>query len=194
MIAKGAGDGFKMRFRFNERKAAQAAAHLLQLHGGRLNYMVLIKLLYLADRQVLLKCGRPLTGDRFVSMDHGPVLSIVLSLINMGRHERQSPWFEYISGPSEYEVALLERNPDTDELSEYELQVLENVNAEFGDMDKWDLVEFIHTLPEWENPDGSSIPIEPEKIMRLMGLSDDEIEHRVNDAEDAYFLDRLGAS
>jgi hypothetical protein len=33
---------------FNERKATEAAAYLLKLRGGRMSYMKLIKLLYLA--------------------------------------------------------------------------------------------------------------------------------------------------
>jgi len=34
-----------MRFKFNPRKTAQAAAHIARRHGGAINYMKLIKLL-----------------------------------------------------------------------------------------------------------------------------------------------------
>ncbi len=54
--------------RFNERKATQAAAYLLQMRGGTMSYMKLIKLLYLADRAALVRFGRPITTDRYVSM------------------------------------------------------------------------------------------------------------------------------
>jgi hypothetical protein len=37
------------------------------------------KLLYLADRESLKKTGRPITGDRVVAMEHGPVLRSVSS-------------------------------------------------------------------------------------------------------------------
>ena len=49
-----------------------------------MSYMKLIKLLYLADREALLRWGRPITFDAYVSMDRGPVLSSVLDLINGG--------------------------------------------------------------------------------------------------------------
>ena len=39
-----------VEFIFDERKAAQAAAHLLRRHGSSMWDIKLIKLLYLADR------------------------------------------------------------------------------------------------------------------------------------------------
>jgi len=50
-----------------------------------MNYLKLMKLLYLADRESMRRNGRPISGDRYVSMDHGPVLSQTLNLINGAR-------------------------------------------------------------------------------------------------------------
>ena len=36
---------------FNERKAMEAAAHLLHRRGGQMHYLKLLKLLYIADRR-----------------------------------------------------------------------------------------------------------------------------------------------
>jgi uncharacterized phage-associated protein len=44
-------------------------------------YIKLIKLLYLADREALLRWGRPITTDRHVSMPKGPVVSQIYDLI-----------------------------------------------------------------------------------------------------------------
>ena len=108
------------RLRFNEKKATQAAARLLRLRGGRMSYMKLIKLLYLADREALLRWGRPISTDRYVSMDHGPVLSRVLNLTSDGDDpECPSVWAESISAPSNYEVEL-KGEAGNDELSEGE--------------------------------------------------------------------------
>src|SRR5437899_2065419 len=109
-----------MRFAFNEKKATQAAAYLLVRHGNRMNKMVLLKLLYLADRASLVECGQPITGDRMVSMPHGTVLSMVLDRLNAGGLEQGSPWAETISPPEGYDVRLI-GSPGTDELSRYEL-------------------------------------------------------------------------
>jgi uncharacterized phage-associated protein len=64
-----------MNLRFQRKRATQAAARLLDRRGGRMSYMQLLKLMYLADRNAILAYGRPTTYDWYVSMDHGPVLS-----------------------------------------------------------------------------------------------------------------------
>jgi hypothetical protein len=56
-----------IKFVFNEKKAAQAAAYLLKLHGGKMDYRKLLTLLYLADRKLLAERGRTITGDEFVN-------------------------------------------------------------------------------------------------------------------------------
>ena len=119
-----------VRFRFNDAKTAQAAAHLLKVNGGTMSYMVLIKLLYLADRQMLLDQGLPITGDRLVSMKHGPVLSHVLDFITHGpKSEPHTAWFTLIGEPSGYDVSLKSEDPPTAELSRYELRLLDRVHG-----------------------------------------------------------------
>ena len=182
-----------MRFRFNQRKAAQAAAYLLGRHEGRLNYMKLIKLMYLADRRVLIERGRMITGDHMVSMPHGPVLSTILNLITED-DEEVGIWSEYVGPPSGYEVCLKKSNAETDELSRYELRVLDEIDAEFGPLGKWVLRDVTHELPEWVDPNGSSLPIEPQTILRQAGRSSEEIHQLTSDAEDVFFMDlRAGA-
>ena len=163
-----------IRFVFNERRAAQAAAHLIQLNGKPINYMVLIKLLYFADRKSLISTGRPITGDRMMSMKNGPVLSAILDLIHVGKR-RASAWFEYISEPTDYDVDLIKQEPDRNELSTYELKVLDEVFREYGNLPKWDLVDLTHDLPEWRDPASSVIAIDPRSILRTAGKSKEEI-------------------
>ena len=181
-----------MRFPFNERKAAQAAAYLLARNNGRLNYMKLIKLLYLADRKALLEHGKPITGDRMVSMPKGPVLSGILTLINWGqRREEPCIWLEYISPPRQYEVELADPNPKFDRLSERERRILDQVFERYGRIDKWSLVEITHELPEWRDPRGSSIPIDPADILRAEGFSEEAIRRVAHEAEQAVFMAKL---
>jgi len=179
-----------MRFHFNERKAAQAAAYLLKRHGGRLNYMVLIKLLYLADRKTLLEHGQPITGDRMVSMPHGPVLSRIYDRIAAGMLPT-SAWSEYVSDPSDYEVQLVCAEPATDELSRYELRVLDEIDARYGSLGKWVLRDLTHELPEWEDPHGSSRPIDPATIFQAAGHPPEEVERIASEAEELWFLSSL---
>lgn len=179
-----------MRFHFNDEATAQAAAHLLRLHGGTMPYMKLIKLLYLADRKMLLEHGRPITGDRLVSMKHGPVLSRVLDFINEGpRRANAASWFRYVSAPRGYDVSLADAAAPTDELSRLELRILAEVHAEFGPLDKWDLVDLLHEiLPEWTDPGGSSRTIEFAEILRAEDRSPDEIARIKGEADSAWLL------
>jgi len=86
---------------FHEKKATQAAARMLQLAGGTINYMALIKYLYLVDRGALLRWGRLVTYDDFYEMKLGPVLSTVLNLITeMHLPEEHLFWPQFISEPS----------------------------------------------------------------------------------------------
>ena len=169
------GIAMSARIRFNEKKATQAAAHLLRLRGGRMSYMKLIKLLYLADREALLRWGRTISTDRYVSMDRGPVLSRVLDLATDGEDPgTPSIWASSITEPSNYEVELRGDAGD-DELSEAEIQLLDQVFAKHGKMSRWELVKFTHTLPEWIDPRGSAIAISYRDILKAGGKSDLEI-------------------
>lgn len=163
-----------MQFVFDERKAAQAAAYLLRLHGGPMPYIKLIKLLYLVDRRTFVETGYPTTGDRFVAMPHGPVLSRVLDLITWGRREADSPWSTYVSQPMNYCVMAI-GPPDEGRLSEYDRTTIDAILDEFGAMDPWELVDYTHTLPEWSDPGGSSVGIDPRVILRNAGCSDEAI-------------------
>ena len=51
-----------INFKFDERKAAQVAGRLISQGGGEMNYMALLKLLYLIDREALLRWGKTITG------------------------------------------------------------------------------------------------------------------------------------
>jgi uncharacterized phage-associated protein len=157
---------------FNQQKATQAAAYFLARRGGRMSYLKLIKLLYLADRAALLRWGRPITTDRYVSMDKGPVVSRILDLATEDPVPGQEHfWNEHISEPSNYEISL-KKDPGRDEISDAEVGLLEEVFGEHGGKSRWELVELTHKLPEWKDPKGSAISIEVRDILRLAGKTE----------------------
>lgn len=131
-----------------------------------------------------------------VSMPRGPVLSGILDILIHGPHEPEAhPWFDYVSPPKGYDVAL-EREPDPEgELSDFEIGVLKSVFQEYGHLDQWQLSELTHDLPEWHDPQGSSLPIDPADILRNIPLPPEEIEAKVAEAEHSWFVGkRLRAS
>lgn len=183
-----------MRFRFNEKKAAQAAAHLLRHKGGVLDKLVLLKTLYMADRRTLLEEGISITGDRMVAMDHGPVLSVVLNLMNKTPGPG-SVWAKLIEPPDADDDVRLkaDASPETDELSRYELRVLDEELAKYGDMKPYDLADLLHKIcPEWRLPHGAVQDIEYVDLLRKNGKSDAEIKNIEVEAELAYAHATLG--
>jgi len=175
--------------RFDEAKATQAAAYFLRLRGGQIHYIKLIKLLYLADREALLRWGSPITTDRHVSMDNGPVTSRILNLIT---DDRPKPiWEKYISAPmGDYEVKLVQEAP-TDRLSRAEEKLMHEIFDKYGHWNRWDLIhKVMHKLPEWSKPNGSSTPIHLRDILQAAGEDEHQIRavlrelHSIRDAED----------
>jgi uncharacterized phage-associated protein len=176
-----------MKLRFNEAKAAQAAARLLKLRGGRMSFLKLIKLLYIVDREALLRWGRPVTTDQYVSMDKGPVLSKIYDLITDEPVAGvPTVWYSLISRPDQYEVSLLQDPPPSEELSPAEEQLIDEMFSQLGAKSRWELVEISHTLPEWKNPEGCTIPIQYEDILRAGKKPQNEINEILRE------LDELG--
>ncbi|MCB1121285.1 MAG: DUF4065 domain-containing protein [Verrucomicrobiae bacterium] len=169
---------FPIQFRFNEEKATQAAAYLLKKNGNQMKYLGLIKLMYLADRETLRGMERPITGDRYVSMKNGPVLSSVKNLITEEDADREY-WGEFISAPENFTVKLI-KDPGTDELCEFEEEILDQVFEQYGRMDRFTLADLTHEIcGEWKMPeeDGpGSTPIPVEEILHEVGKTQEEIQ------------------
>lgn len=164
-----------MRLRYREDRATQAAARLLHKSSDRMSHMKLIKLLYLADRRAILQWGRPITFDSYFSLPHGPVLSFTLDRINT-EPDPTSPsyWHCYISERHDHEVQLNQPTP-SDQLSPAEEALLDDIWAEFGHMTQWQLRDYSHTLPEWQDPQGSAIRIQVRDILRAEGFDETDI-------------------
>ena len=165
-----------MQLPFNEVKTTQAASRFLQLAGGKLNYMVLIKLLYMLDRTTLLSWGRPVTGDEYYSMKLGPVLSETRELITEMPGDRNY-WSSYISAPNNYSVEAI-KDPGADALSEAEEEIIQQVFTEYGryNAKPFDLVELLHKkLPEWTEVTSGRVSLPYHDILKAGGLPEEQI-------------------
>ncbi|WP_454845305.1 Panacea domain-containing protein [Ralstonia thomasii] len=167
---------------YDERRAAQAAAFLLYSAGGKLPLIKLVKLMYLAERLSLQRYGEPITGDRLVSMPHGPVLSRTYDYINGALLSQDGGWESWVADREGHMVALRDpsmiRTPEQDllRLSDSDLEVLSETWNQFGHWDRWKLVDYTHSAacPEWEDPDGSSKPIAYETLFEKTGYSKEQ--------------------
>lgn len=181
-----------MQPRFREAKATHLAVLLLKMRGGKMSYLKLMKLMYLVDREALLRWGRSVTFDRIVSMDNGLVLSQTLDLIHGGRRLGvDEVWKRFISAPQgDYEVAL-EGESELDELSEAEVGLVEEIFGKYGHLSRWELVDLAHELPEWVDPQHSSIPVDYKEVLEAGGKPLQEVIEVVNELEEEALFEHI---
>lgn len=135
--------------------------------------MELVKLLYLADREALIRFGHPITGDMFAALPHGMILSRILNLIRLGPGDEDgAPWFEAVSAPIGYDVESRQKLGGNCELSGAEEKILRQVFEKCGQMDWKQLSRLTHALPEWADPKSGSLSVSPEQILAHAGKTD----------------------
>lgn len=144
-----------VRLRFNFEKSLQAAGVLLQLEDGRMPSLRLLRLLYIADRELLAETAIPITGDRVRAMKCGPVLSDVYSLIR-GEATRSGDWSAHVQTQG-YAVKLI-HDPGRGKLSKGEVEKLTEVSERHRNRDQWELSDLIREFPEWRR----NLPTEDE--------------------------------
>jgi uncharacterized phage-associated protein len=158
-----------MHFRFDYTKTLQAAGVLLEAERTRqMSYLRLLKLLYIADREMLASTGRPVTGDHATAMKHGPLLSTVYDLVT-GRSAQAGAWDRFIH--TDGYVVELREDPGRGELTKGEIAKLNEVTARYRGMSEWEVVEETHTFTEWRKNfrEGASTPIPWKDVLEAQG-------------------------
>jgi uncharacterized phage-associated protein len=171
----------RLAFHFDETKAVAAAARIVRFHGGAMDLIRLVKLMYLAERESLRIHGHPIFGDRYFAMEHGPVVSHTYDLLK-GAAPSDGHWthaFETVA----HSVRLIAAADETT-LSQNDMDVIDRVCEEHRQRNTWALVELTHRLPEWKSPGKTSVPIPCETLLRALGKTNVEIA-RLREEEDA---------
>jgi uncharacterized phage-associated protein len=176
---------------YREEITTQLAAYLLAKHGGKMEYIKLIKLLYFIDREALNLWGEPLTFDTYYSMDNGPVLSQTYNRLKPSLDPEADTYWDHFISTSGFSVNLIAQG-EVSKLSRAVIELADRIYQQYGHMDRWDLIDNVcHRLPEWKNPHGSSIPISYEDILRALGKTDEEIREIDNNLRDQAYIDLL---
>ena len=150
-----------IEFLFQESKAIEAMSYLLSLNGNSMNYMVAIKLLYLADRYMLMHGHVSITTDSYSAGTGGPVLRNILARIKEGGSKK---WNDHVvlNGPC---VELVSPFEEYKEISEQEREVIARIYREFRCYKRIELLEYCQGLKEWHDPHGCFVPIEIDSIL-----------------------------
>lgn len=176
--------------KFNEQKATEAASMLISLNGGSINYMSLIKLLYFIDREALNRWERPITYDVYKSLPHGPIVNTIYNLI-MGKLPSVL-WKEYIHTiKSNYDVVLTGSPPKTRKMSKIECDLIKEIYSKYGHFGPFELEAISHTLPEWQDPDGSSLPLELVDLLKALNFHPDDVLRVESEIMEEQLLDEV---
>ena len=152
-------------------KMIQAAGVILAHHKRRpLGRWRLLKLMYIADREVLRQTGRPICGGNQVAMNHGPLHSEMYDAIK-GGDPKFADWSRFMR--TEGISVVLVADPGTGKLTRLDEQVLRQVVDKYGYMPDRALRKLVHEFKEFaehEPRGGSSRRIPWESIIEAVGL------------------------
>ena len=185
-----------MNFRFQIGKATETACELLGRAGGQLNIMKLVKLIYLLDRLSLDRRSIPVVGGDYLSMRNGPVTSEMLDLINAGRlcGESDTRWEQCVSDRRDHDIKL-EKMPVREHLSVAEMKLLDEIWAQHGGKDQWQLVEWCHAhCGEWTPLARGCAPIAVERIGQALGKPPEVVSKLAREAAELNLLDEIFAT
>jgi uncharacterized phage-associated protein len=181
----------------NIEKLVQATGYLLKKYDKkRLNYTKLIKELYLADRESINLSNASITGDVYVSMKHGPVLSNLYNLIKGKSQDvkAQEYWDSRFSTDGDAILANFGQYPEG-KLSRSDETILDKIDGQFHQTRYGELINYVHAnCPEWYDPGNTSIPIKLEDILRALGRTPEQIEWILEDTKAFEEEERIFAS
>ena len=126
-------------FRFDFAKARAALLYLASQNLPGFDKGKACKLLFLADKLHLVRYSRPITGDRYWALEHGPVPSRLLVLLNQIEAQK-------ITDKEAHELAeglgldrayvnprlQARQRPDMDELSQSDVEALNRIAVTRG--------------------------------------------------------------
>ena len=141
-----------IRFPYAREKAHNAALWFLHRHGGALDILKLIKLLFYADRLHLARYGRPITGGLYRTLPHGPVAQDLLDDLNARAKASPRAGGYPFRREGDYKIHAA-GDVDEDHLSESDIEVLEETDRKYGHHDAFTLRHMTHELKAYQKND-----------------------------------------
>jgi uncharacterized phage-associated protein len=170
-----------VQFTFDPEKASESIRYLCALKVPGLSKYKLAKLIVLADKHHLVRFGRTITGDQICAMEHGPVPSSTLDLLN-----------EVLSGELHSEAAIsLSNYIEIDRrfqyphfaprlpfkayaLSDSDLKSLNSVAHDHGNKSFFELKTLTHELPGYKKAWNGRVSNAPQMAYEDLFEEDEE--------------------
>jgi uncharacterized phage-associated protein len=152
----------EIKFRFNLDKLVHSLAFFADRRVRNLTKLKAAKLLYFADKQHLLRYGRPILGDIYFCLPYGPIPSISLNEMSdaIARPEVLDDDVSAFHSVLAVRKHLFTRHPvfelrsafDPDVFSDSEIEILQDVVQRYGKMNAGQLVDLTHNDPTYAIP------------------------------------------
>jgi uncharacterized phage-associated protein len=141
-----------MKFHVDKEKTVEALLYIVSRYGevGRFHAL---KTLYFADLWHLRKYGRPITGDRYIAMDHGPVPSYAYNALKDEVPEPERRHVAQALSPGESErhpTYVAHRKPDLRYFSKTDLQCLDEAFEHCRERTFGSISDETHKHPAWD--------------------------------------------
>ncbi len=132
----------------HEYSATLAAIGIIASALGAPDFHRVNKLLYFADKLHLERYGRGIIKDIYIAMKYGPVASGAYDLLKNGRldpnNQITSPWLRFPAGDSRNPTVEAAQTPDLDQLSDSDIECLQEVINTYGQLSFLELTEISH--------------------------------------------------
>ncbi len=108
-----------------------------------INRLKLIALIYFSERAAVGQCGLPMMFDEFYLSPEGPICASTLRCIDRQPHSKE--WQEFVAGREGCIISVRQfGREDFDEISDAEIQILEDIWSDFGHFEHQHLCQFAY--------------------------------------------------
>ena len=173
----------EVRLPYDDRKALQVLSSFVKLAGGKIDKYLAAKLMYLFEREMLLRTGTPSLFGRLCSIPYGPIISEINDAVDstdiFALPNQDNLWQRYFSLNGKFLTSTTD-NPGDELLSEFEDELIEELFSKFSHYRFGDLIKYTHNLPE-HTETASCIDISYTDFFRKNGYSEEESEELIQE-------------
>lgn len=170
--------------KYDEEKATQVAAFLLQQSNNNMGLLELTKMMYNIQREAIKRWSFPITYDSICSMQHGQVLSDTYD--NAKPFNPRDYWDEYIG--REEDILSLKKSCPVGQLNRAEMSLIKEIYNRDKEKGLDQLLIEHHKYPEWVDPGTTSKATDYETLLKVLGKTSEQISSFKNDMRSEVYL------
>jgi len=163
------------------KKIIQILNYIAGKFEGNVKYMKALKLLYFADRLHLREYGRLITDDNLIAMKNGTLGSQARDIATKSKYLPHIV-YEYVSDKliRNDDFTITQNFDETDQLSETDINCVNKIISDLGELSQYELAELTHKLPEFKNSfervNESVVDLD---VLELFSKTDDKVLNKI---------------